>query len=262
MSAALMLFAAGVVAGASVMEAFRGRRLVSRLRAVALCSHELRGALTAIGLALGRLERSPGPPDRSRVEALRHGYDRALSVARDLEAARGALPAIWVQRPEPVDLRAVAGQVVETWNACLPDAHSPVGLDWRAGAIVVYGYPMRLSQALHNLVANAVEHGRGPVTVIGRTAGRCVSVCVLDRGTGLMRSLDDLRAPSWQAPRGHGLVVARHAVELHGGSLRPVRGPLGSGIEVLLPVGAGPTPVGAFGRGGVPRRSGSGAVAP
>ena len=58
------------------------------------------------------------------------------------------------------------------------------------------------------------------------------------RGAGLTRPLFDIRPRSWQARRGHGLVVARHAVELHGGTLRLVRGPFGSGIEVRLPAGA------------------------
>jgi signal transduction histidine kinase len=121
---------------------------------------------------------------------------------------------------------------------------------------------MRLTQALDNLVANAIEHGRGPVSVVGRTKDNCVSVCVLDRGAGLMRPLDELRPRSWQARRGHGLVVARHAVELHGGSLRTVRGPSGSGVEVRLPGGAAPTAVPTPGTRGIPRPSGSGAATP
>lgn len=258
----LALLASGAAAGASATEAFRSRRLINRLRAVALCSHELRGALTAIGTALSRLERPSGTPERSPVEALRHGYDRALSVARDLEAARGALPARSVQHPELVDLRDVAGRVVDAWNVSLSVGPRQVALDWRAGATLVHGYPVRLTQALDNLVANAVEHGRGPVTVTGRMSGSHVSVCVLDRGAGVMRPLFDVRPRSWQARRGHGLVVARHAVELHGGTLRPVRGPFGSGIEVRLPAGAGPAPVRASGTPAVPRRSGSGAAAP
>jgi signal transduction histidine kinase len=77
-----------------------------------------------------------------------------------------------------------------------------------------------------------------------------------------MRPLDDLRPRSWQARRGHGLVVVRHAIELHGGTLRPVRGPSGSGIEVRLPAGAAAAPVRADGIPGLPRRSGSGAAVP
>jgi signal transduction histidine kinase len=260
MLGALALAGSGAVAGATAIEAFRGRRLAGRLREVALCSHELRGALTGIDLALSRIERSPGLTEWSRVQTLRRSYDRAVSVARDLEAARGALPARSVQRPERVDLREVADRVVQGWNASSLAGDRPVSLDWQAGAAIMHGYPMRLTQALDNLVANAIEHGRGPVTVSGRRTGGCICVGVLDRGAGLMRPLGDLRLRSWHAQRGHGLVVARHAVELHGGTLRPVRGPAGSGIEVRLPAGAAATPVRTAGTP-APQRSGSGAAA-
>jgi signal transduction histidine kinase len=222
---------------------------------------QVRGALTAIGAALSRLEGASETSDRSRLEALRHGYDRALLVARDLEAARGALPVRSVRRPELVDLHEVAGRVVDAWNMSMPGGAQPVALDWSAGATHVHGYAMRLTQALDNLVANAVEHGRGPVTVTGRTSGSHVSVCVLDRGAGLVGPLFDVRPRSWQARRGHGLVVARHAVELHGGTLHRVRGPSGSGIEVRLPAGTDPAPARVSGTPAVPSRSGSGAAA-
>ena len=240
MSGAVVLLVAGAVAGAAATEVLRGRRLAGRLRVVALCTHELRGALTAMGFALGRLEHA-SDIDGTRVRAMRSGYERALVVARDLEAVRGKRPD--AQLPELVDLHGLARGVVETWSACTPAACTPVSLEWRAGAARIHGYRVRLTQALDNLVANAVEHGRGPVTVTGRVMGDFVSICVLDRGSGLMRSLDDVRAGSWRAPRGHGLVIARHAVELHGGSLRAVRGPLGAGVEMRLPTGPEPTRV-------------------
>jgi signal transduction histidine kinase len=248
----------GAVVGAAIVEAVRVRRLARRLHGVALCTHELRGALTAIGLALTRLEQSPRRSGGVQLNAIRAGYDRAQSVARDLEAARGAIAGP-VQRPETFDLHQITGRVVEAWNGGVPKGGEPVALDWRAGTALIDGYPMRLTQALHNLIANADEHGGGGVTVLGRRAGRYVLVSVLDRGGGLKASLDELRPRSWQARRGHGLVVARHAVELHGGTLQAVRGPRGSGVEIRLPMAGSPA-VGARGERPIHGRPGPAAV--
>ena len=258
-----VLFGLGAVAGASVVEALRVRRLVRRLGDVAMCSHELRGALTAIGLAISGIERSLQSRANTRLGALRHAYERALLLARDLEIARGALAASRVVRPETFDLQQVVGRVVEGWNASAPIGRGPVVFDWRAGTALVHGYPLRLTQALDNLVANAVEHGRGRVTVLGRRAGGgCVSVSVLDRGAGPLRPLDGGERPSWRASRGHGLVVVRHAVELHGGTVRRVQGPFGAGVEVRLPAGAGAAPIGAVEEPRAPTLTGPRALSP
>ena len=134
-----------------------------------------------------------------------------------------------------------------------------VALDWRAGVTRVHGYPNATHAGARQSGCKCRGARAGPVTVTGRMSGGQVSVCVLDRGAGLVRPRLDVRPRSWQARRGHGLVVARHAVELHGGTLRPVRGPLGSGIEVRLPAGAGPAPGKLPARLPFPR-SGSGAA--
>jgi len=258
MPEAALLALAGCGAAAAAAAVLRARALVRRLEQVALCAHELRGALTAMGLALGRFERAAGV-NAARLAVLRDAFERARAAARDLEAARGALAAASVQRPETFDLQQVAGRVVEAWNCELPEHRQPVALDWRAGTALVQGYPMRLTQALHNLVANAVEHGRGRVTVAGRRAGLYVAVSVLDRGAGLGRMHQVRRARTRNGTRGHGLVVARHAVELHGGTLKAVRGPLGAGVEIRLP--AAPSAPAVVMRGApVPAPSGSGVV--
>ena len=258
MPEAVSLGLAGCATAIALAAVLRARALVRRLEPVALCSHELRGALTAMGLVLGRFERAAGV-NAARLAVLRDAFERARAAARDLEAVRGALATSPVQRPETFDLHQVAGRVVEAWN-CDPSEHwHAVALDWSAGTALVEGYPMRLSQALHNLVANAVEHGRGRVTVLGRRAGSDVAVSVLDRGAGLARVDPVRRSRARQGSRGHGLVVARHAVELHGGTLRAVRGPLGAGVEIRLPVA--PSAPAVVHRGApVPAPSGAGAA--
>jgi signal transduction histidine kinase len=258
MPKAAVLGLAGCAVAVAVAAVVRGHALVRRLELVAVCSHELRGALTAMGLALERLDRA-GSMSAARLAVLRDAYERARGVACDLEAVRGAPATAPGQRPETFDLQQVAGRVVEAWNCDLSEHGRAVMLDWRAGTALVQGYPTRLSQALHNLVANAVEHGRGRVTVLGRSAGPCVVVSVLDRGAGLDRVQPVRRGRARQGSRGHGLVVARHAVELHGGTLRAVRGPLGAGVEIRLPA-APPAPAVVRRGAAVPAPSGAGAA--
>ena len=142
----------------------------------------------------------------------------------------------------------------------MPGGARQVALDWRAGATHVHGYAMRLTQALDNLVANAVEHGRGPVTVTGRMSGSHVSVCVLDRGAGLMRP--SLRRPpallagaprSWPGRRTPRRRVARRHPASGPGSVRlgdrgpaagagPVRLRCARPARLLFPAGPAPAP--------------------
>jgi signal transduction histidine kinase len=117
----------------------------------------------------------------------------------------------------------------------------------------------RLAQALGNLVANAVEHGSGPVELRGGRTGENVRVEVRDgsaaaprRGVGDRRDRTEALDPGGDggslAPlgqgrrgdravdRGRGLAIARRAVEDAGGSLVLERGEDGTTAAIELPV--------------------------
>ena len=100
------------------------------------CSHELRGALAAIGARAVAARAAGAASDGSRVEALRAQHDRALLVGRDLEAARGAMPA-GPSALELVDLQDVARESSRL-GVSLPRRRR-VALDWRAGAATSRG---------------------------------------------------------------------------------------------------------------------------
>jgi signal transduction histidine kinase len=240
----------------SVRQARARNELNGRMDRVASACHELRGALTAMRLALSRIE---APIGRGawweNLEVLRAQHARALLATEDLEESRGLRP---VETNSCVDLEALVRRCVGSWATV--HGRGRVVLDWRAGhSTHVRGDAGRLGRAIDNLIANAVEHGAGRVTVMGRLAPGSATVSVLDLGGGLKRSLTDLRPASWQSRRGHGLAIVRRAVEDHGGRMQLVRESCGTGVEIRLPLT--PESPTAAGKGAVLPASGSPGVA-
>jgi len=173
-----------------------------RLELVACAEHELRGPLAALTLAAGRAR--PLPPD-----VIEGQLERARAALADLTAARrGRRPR---PSPERHDPHALAERAAAGWCA----AGGRIALDWRAGEARVDTDPGRVSQALGNLLSNALEHGRGPVTLSGRRAGRTLTIEVANRGSA--------RGGRPARPgRGRGLAIASRAAAEAGGMLRVV----------------------------------------
>jgi signal transduction histidine kinase len=99
----------------------------------------------------------------------------------------------------------------------------------------------QLSRALHNLVANAVQHTppNGWVKVTAAIANDQLEIAVEDSGSGVP---DELKAKIFEPfvssrskGSGLGLAIAREIVEAHGGTLRCVNGRVGSRFEIRLP---------------------------
>ncbi len=240
----------------SVRQARARNELNGRMDRVASACHELRGALTTMHLVLSRIE---SPVGRGawweNLEVLRVQHARALLAAEDLEG--NPVPRS-VEASSSVDLEALVRRCVGSWATV--HGRSRVVLDWRAGHRThVRGDSGRLGQALDNLIANAVEHGAGRVTVMGRLTPGSVTVSVLDLGGGLKRSLKEVRPASWRSRRGHGLAIVRRAVEAHGGRMQLARESCGTGVQIRLPLA--PDSPTAAGVGAVLPASGSPGVA-
>jgi len=85
-----------------------------------------------------------------------------------------------------------------------------------------------VAQALDNLIANALEHGGGQITIEGARRGRRLELSVRDHGTRRAPRLREHRGPR----RGHGLRLTRSLARGNGGRLR-VRA-LGHGTVAAL----------------------------
>lgn len=164
-------------------------RLRRRLELVARAEHELRGPLTAFTLALDAARRTPS--GRRLGVVLDAELARARVALADLAAARSG------RRAEPVveDVRVdrLVRSSAAAWD---PRGARRVRVRFEAGAAVVRGDRGRVAQALGNVMANAVEHGSGDVSVRGTRVEDRVRIEVSnavgdsDRGRGLEIAAD------------------------------------------------------------------------
>jgi signal transduction histidine kinase len=121
------------------------------------------------------------------------------------------------------------------------------------------GDPDRLQQALWNLLSNAVKFTPkgGRVSVVLERVNSHLEICVTDTGPGIDPALlpfvfDRFRQDDSSPARRHGglglgLAIARHIVELHGGTLRAANSASGTGatFTIQLPVSVVHVPPGA-----------------
>lgn len=201
-----------------------------------LACHELRGAISAVALGI-ELSQRTGTVPAQRARALQLELGRATQALDDLAGGRARRDA-----HDEINVTELLADSVEAWRPAAPGR--TVALDvGRCCDPFVTGHRARLAQATGNLIANAIEHGAGAVTVSARSGQGIVRIEVCDEGAGLPASLADLlRAPSrfaWpraDRARGHGLRIAAEAVRAHGGRLElaPSRG--GARLVLKLPL--------------------------
>lgn len=200
---------------------------------LATVSHELRTPLTAvIGWAKLLLE---SPPDeamlRRGLDSIeRNGRAQARLVEDLLDISRIVTGRMLVQM-QPLDLANVVEAAVD---GIRPTAQAKkIELDLQLTPLVrVNGDFDRLQQVAFNILFNAVKfsHIKGRVQVRVESDGRVARLVVHDNGKGIKAeflpslfqrfSQEDSSSTRRFGGMGLGLAIARHLVELHGGSVR------------------------------------------
>ena len=193
--------------------------------------HELRRPLQALVLSV-----EPGQPAAGGVESSLFLVSAALD--RLDEEINGSGPE---RVAEPVPVRPLLESAVGRWRARARMTGGELGLA-EVSAVVLLGDPVRLSQALDNLIVNAIEHG-GPMVEVGaRERGGRIAITVTDSGRA-DRPLSRRGSPAevlarltGRARRGHGLSVVRQVAAAHHGSFDLRRSEQGSVATLELPV--------------------------
>lgn len=186
--------------------------------------HELRSpvaALAALAEATAARRAELAPDERRRLVRL------AVAAGRNVER-------LLADR----DLFSVRQEHVAV--AALLEGLDGVEVEQEAG-LSVLGDPVRLRQAVDNLVANARRHGTR-VAVRARSEDDRVLVAVTDDGPGVEPGLD-VFAPgtSGAGSTGLGLYVARTIAEAHGGRIEVEPAPgAGATFTLVLPFASGP----------------------
>jgi signal transduction histidine kinase len=200
-----------------------------RMALVAEAAHELRRPLSAAMLGLHGV--AADAPAARRVAAVELELRRAALALEDLDAAPRGRRAHECARP--LELRALLADAVEGWRPLAGALAAELVFDPGGARLLVNADPLRLTQAVGNLVFNALEHGAGPVRLRAHATRTHVRIEVRDHGPGLPPPVAALAGGGARGGRrGHGLAIAERVVRRHGGRL--LTAPVSSGACVVV----------------------------
>ncbi|GAA2564199.1 sensor histidine kinase [Pseudonocardia hydrocarbonoxydans] len=220
----------------SALNATAGRldALIARERAFsAEASHQLRTPLTGLQLRLEAALRSDRSDHTAAIHASLAEVDRLERTITDLLAlARGT------RQRGALDLPALLHEVDQVWGPRLGSRGRALRFDVDADLPVVEASTAAIRQVLTVLLGNAVEHGRGTVTVGVHDIDEAVRIDITDEGrvaTEAGPDLFDRREPDADG-HGIGLALARRLAEAEGGRLQ-LTSPAPTTLTAFLPTG-------------------------
>jgi len=220
------------------------RRLEAlRQEVLSLVSHDLRSPLTVVRGYLDILDR-PIDDDRKKtaIDSARRASERMEGLLDDLLHATRAERVFAPRVMRPVDLPALVAGVAASLQI---GAEQTIVTALEPG-VTVLGDPVRLEQAVTNLIGNAIKHGPpdGEVRVGVRTNNARVVVSVEDDGPGIAEDQRETvfeRGARGEAAQGTpgmglGLYIVRVVAEAHGGLAYVDDSEVGTRFVLDLPV--------------------------
>jgi signal transduction histidine kinase len=212
--------------------AAQGLRAGKRRSALNEALHELRRPLQAVALATG--------PRLAGSEGAREPIELAAAALERLDREINGDPLAPIVGT--VDAAKLAQSSVARWQGRVRLVEGSLELRWNAGPALVRGDSSALSQALDNLIVNAIEHGGPTIVVAARLRNGRLRIAVVDSGPATRpRSRRNSPAQviarlSGRHHRGHGLSVVRRVAADHGGRFALRHAERGSLAVLELPL--------------------------
>ncbi|HEY8186434.1 MAG TPA: ATP-binding protein [Pyrinomonadaceae bacterium] len=200
---------------------------------LATVSHELRTPLTAILGWSRMLQGTPLESDMAAraIETIRRNAKAQAQIIDDiLDVSRIITGKLYLEL-HPIELAPVLEAAISVVRPTAEAKGIQLGVDLNQEPMAVPGDSNRLQQVFWNLLSNAVKFtpAGGKVTVQLRQANSEVEIEVTDTGQGITPEFlpfvfDRFRQADSTSTRQHGglglgLAIARHFIEIHGGSV-------------------------------------------
>jgi PAS domain S-box-containing protein len=215
---------------------------------LATVSHELRTPLTAI-LGWARLLDSESLDEATARQAIetiwRNAKSQSQIIDDILDVSRIITGNLYLEL-QPMELAPVLQHAINVVRPTADAKRIRIETEFDSAPSVVSGDANRLQQVIWNLLANAVKftHSGGRVLLKLTQLGSAVEITVADTGDGISREFlpyvfDRFRQADSSTTRQHGglglgLAIARHLIEIHGGTIRAESAGLGYGASFTI----------------------------
>jgi signal transduction histidine kinase len=218
-------------------------------RFVADAGHELRTPIAVVKTELEGALRSGdhGPRVGEALTAAVEECDHLAQLAEDLlvvaRSGDGELPL----RQEPIEATQLLEDLRDRFADRAARQDRAIRVDAHDG-LRVSADPLRLRQALGNLVDNALRHGEGEIVLRSRAVDSGVDLEVSDEGPGFDPAIADRAFERFargdlartRGGTGLGMAIVRALAEAHGGRADIVRSGDGATVRLWLPDRAPP----------------------
>jgi two-component system phosphate regulon sensor histidine kinase PhoR len=220
---------------------------------VANVSHELR---TPLSILRGYIETLLESPETSREElsrilgVMKRHSNRLDLLTEDLLTLAQLESANPNLQLDDIDLSSFFGELIRDWEKKLAHKHLNMIVDVPPDLPMIRADRVRLQEALHNLLDNAVNYSgeHGEIRLMARRREEQIVLSVSDNGIGISKEdlsrvferfyrVDKARDAKNIRGTGLGLAIVKHIAQLHGGRVE-AESELGEGttIRVVLPI--------------------------